>query len=151
VLPNGVSRNARYTAELVTRAEWALIVSPGETVGPEGLRIPLSGHNVILAIATTGPEPVTLRAISAGVVARGPFPGQPGLGVAHPRMPALVLSAALPESLQRAVAASLPLAAPDIAILLDAQPTEFATVNKAMIEPPLDVYPGDTVRVVFAP
>ena len=84
------------------------------------------------------------------VLAHTPLSGPIGLSMARRRMPNLVFSPDLLESLQRSVADYRPLAVPDAAILLDLEPTEIAML-RPVVAPPFEIPPGDTVVLVFAP
>jgi Flp pilus assembly protein TadD len=146
----GMPAEAPYVAEVSTRTQHALVVAPGTDVGPEALWIPASGHNVTLTFKAAESGALTVLRIAAEVVARMPLPESVGVSSAMPRMPGLVLSPDLLESVQRSVAAYRPLQVPDAAVLLDSEGVDIAMLRE-VIPPPFDVPPRQTVTLVFAP
>ena len=151
VAAQGVPADTAYRVSVSTRTHLAVVVGPNEAVGPQAHRVPGTGHNLILTITAPPSERVTMRALSAVVVARTRFPRPVGMTMATPRMPDLVLSADLLESLQRSVADYRPLAEPDIAILLDAERPELVPLRPAVPGPESAFAPGTTTELVFAP
>jgi hypothetical protein len=148
---SGVVEGAPYAVSLTTHSQLALIMSPTELVGPEALHVPLTGHNACLTVTATGAHAVTVRDISATVTARMPFAGPIALTMAVQRMPKLVLSADLLESILRSVAGYRPLSPPDVVILLDHAPADFRTRGETGARPRFEVRPGSSAGLVFAP
>jgi hypothetical protein len=150
VTGHGIPAGVGYTLRLTTRTHVAVVLAPGGETGPEGRWIPSTGHNLTLTVTAPEATPLTVRSWSATVLARAPFPGPAALSVISRRMPDLVITPDLLESLQRSVAAYRPLATPDAAILLDDQPPAVSTLGAAE-RPPLLIPPAQTRGVVFAP
>ncbi|BCY13494.1 lipopolysaccharide assembly protein LapB [Actinoplanes sp. L3-i22] len=150
VAARGVPADAGYAVRVTTRTHAAVVLAPGGATGPEGHWIPSTGHNLALTVSAPPENPVTVRTLTASVRSTGPFPGSAGLSLISRRMPDLVLSPDLLESLQRSVAAYRPLAVPDAAILLDDRPPAVSPLGTAE-RPPLLVPAGQARTLVLAP
>lgn len=150
VLPYGIPADAPYTVGVTTRTQMALIIAPGSAVGSKGRWVPCSGHNVTLTLTAPETGPLKVTAIRAGVLAHTPFPGPVDIILATRRMPDLIFSPDLLESLQRSAAAYEPLPVPDAAILLDEDPPGVAML-RPLDSPPFDIAAGGTRSLFFAP
>lgn len=150
VASHGVPEDASYTVQVTTHSQLALVIAPNTWTGPEGQHVPLTGHNLNFTV-TAGSSAVTVKGITAVATGHAAFPETVALSHTHRRMPHLVLSPDLLESLQRSVAAYRPLAPPDVAIFLDTEPADIAMLHEDVGPPPFALRAGASRTLVFAP
>ncbi|MDF3298417.1 tetratricopeptide repeat protein [Streptomyces tropicalis] len=142
--------DAPFELSLAVHSQLTLIASPGlADHSAEAVRIPLTGHNLLLSVSPTGPDEVVVRSLHAEVTDRRPLSAD-GVSSARPRMPDMVMSADLLESVQRAVQAYRRLRSPGIALDLDGHPVAAVSLGGAAVLP-LTVAPGASGLLVCAP
>jgi TPR repeat protein len=148
----GIPEDAPYTVRVATRSHLALTASPGTTPRPvaEAVHIPVTGHNLLFTLTAAGPERVTVRRIVAEVTERTALVAD-GVSIMHRRVPDVVLSPDLLESVQRSAEAYRPLEEPEFGILLDEDPAVVRPVGDAARSFPLTVEAGRTETLVLAP
>ncbi|MGW6978374.1 SEL1-like repeat protein [Streptomyces sp. NPDC054932] len=146
----GLPGNQPFTVQVAVHSQLAHLASPGLLGTPEGVYVPLTGHNLLLSLTTTGQDEVVLRSLRAEVTDRLPLRVDGAL-IAWPRVPDLALSADLLESAQRAARAYRRLRSPDVAILLDPSPAPALAELDADPVLPLTAAPGETANLTCAP
>ncbi|MFJ9643212.1 tetratricopeptide repeat protein [Streptomyces sp. NPDC101206] len=139
-----------FAVRLSVHSQIVHLASPDLTGEPETVRIPLTGHNLLLELTSTGPE-LTLRALTAQTVRTTPFV-RDGTASAQDRMPDLAYGADLVESFLRAVASYRPLRPPAYGFRLDAPgPVGPDPVGEGARPLPLAVPAGGSRTLVCAP
>ncbi|MFG2143271.1 tetratricopeptide repeat protein [Streptomyces sp. NPDC048696] len=146
----GLAGDAPFALRVVTRTHLALVAAPGSGTGAEAVHIPLTGHNVVLSLTADGSRDVTLVRLDAQVTEHRPL-AVDGISMAHRRVPDMVFSPDLLESIQRSVEAYEPLARPDFDVLLDGDPGAVRRLGDTAPALPLTVPAGGAATVVLAP
>ncbi|MFK8906036.1 tetratricopeptide repeat protein [Streptomyces sp. YS-3] len=146
----GLPEDVPYTLRVTTRSHLAVIGPPGSGAGSEAVFIPLTGHNLVLSLTADGPSDVTLVRLEARVTQHASLVAD-GVSVAHRRVPDMVLSPDLLESVQRSVEAFEPLRRPDFEVLLDDGPAAVRPVDEGAPALPLTVPGGGSATLVLAP
>lgn len=146
----GLADDPSFTVRAAVHSHVAHLASPGLLGHPQAVHIPLTGHNLLLTLTATGTDEVVLRSLRAEVTDRLPLRAD-GVSLARTRMPDLVMSADLLESVQRAVRAHRRLRGPDVAVLLDASPAPVLTEAGAGSALPLTAAPGTNATLTCAP
>ncbi|MEV6549076.1 tetratricopeptide repeat protein [Streptomyces sp. NPDC051597] len=146
----GLPDDVPYTLRVTSRSQLALIGPPGSGTGSDAAFIPLTGHNLVLSLTADGPSEVTLVRLEARVTERASLVAD-GVSMAHSRVPDMVLSPDLLESIQRSVEAYEPLRRPDFEVLLDDGPAAVRPVDQDAPALPLTVPRGGGVTLVLAP
>ncbi|MEV6301381.1 hypothetical protein AB0M02_18370 [Actinoplanes sp. NPDC051861] len=142
--------SAPYRAELAVHSHMALVVSPGDDVGPEGRWIPATGHNVILTITAPASGPASLRSVAATPLSNDRFSRLPTMYLSpSPYREALIAYEPFRAPAERSAAAYRPLAQPDVVVLLDADPPAATWVRAGPLS--FVVAAGKTGILVVAP
>ncbi|PKV83899.1 tetratricopeptide repeat protein [Streptomyces sp. TLI_146] len=147
---NGLPDDVPYTVKVTTRTHLAVMGPPGSGPGGEAVHIPLTGHNLVFALTADEASDVTLVRLEARATRHAPLVAD-GISMAHRRMPDMVFSPDLLESIQRSVEAFEPLERPDFEVRLDDGPPAVAPVDDDTPSLPLTVSGGASLRLVLAP
>ncbi|MFF1480641.1 tetratricopeptide repeat protein [Streptomyces sp. NPDC058301] len=147
---SGLPDDVPYTLKVTTRSHLAVVVPPGPETGAEAVHIPLTGHNLVFALTAEGPSDVTLVRLEARPTQHASIVAA-GVSMAHRRVPDMVYSPDLLESIQRSVEAFEPLARPDFEVRLDDGPGAVRPVGGEAPSLPLTVPGGGSVTLVLAP
>ncbi|WP_371650192.1 MULTISPECIES: tetratricopeptide repeat protein [unclassified Streptomyces] len=150
VLTNGLPDNVPYTLKVTTRSHLAVIGPPGSGTGSEAVHIPLTGHNLVFSLTADGPCDVTLVRLEARATQHASIVAD-GISMAHRRVPDMVYSPDLLESIQRSVDAFEPLKRPDFEVRLDDGPATVRPVGEDAPSLPLTVPGGESATLVLAP
>jgi hypothetical protein len=145
-------------AAAATRSQVVFLIAPGSDVGAQPAEIPLSGHNVVLALVNNAEEPVTIDLIDAelrGVQHLNPIGVmQSSRSESHP----LVLSEDLLPSVEEAVAGYRSLYLPHVEILLDTPRPVLqvaaapdGTPVRGPLYVPFTIKADEAIRLVLAP
>ncbi|MFC0850029.1 tetratricopeptide repeat protein [Streptomyces noboritoensis] len=147
---NNLPDDVPYTVDVTTRTHLAVMGPPGSGPGGEGVHIPLTGHNLVFTLTADGPSDVTLVRLQARATRHASLVAD-GISMAHRRMPDMVYSPDLLESIQRSVEAFEPLERPDFEVRLDDGPAAVAPVDDDTPPLPRTVSGGASLRLVLAP
>lgn len=147
---NGLPDDVPYTLKVTTRSHLAVIGPPGSGTGSEAVSVPLTGHNLVFSLTADGPCEVTLVRLEARATQHASLVAD-GLSIAHRRVPDMVLSPDLLESIQRSVEAFEPLRRPDFEARLDDGPAAVHPVDGDAPALPLTVPGGGSTTLVLAP
>ncbi|WHM40261.1 tetratricopeptide repeat protein [Streptomyces sp. BPTC-684] len=147
---NGLPDDVPYTLKVTTRSHLAVIGPPGSGTGSEAVHIPLTGHNLVFSLTADGPYEVTLVRLEARATRHASLVAD-GISMAHRRVPDMVYSPDLLESIQRSVEAFEPLKRPDFEVRLDDGPATVRPVGEDAPPLPLTVPGGESATLVLTP
>jgi hypothetical protein len=151
------SQGASFAMRITTNSHIAIVLLPSTTIGPQPVRIPVTGHNLNLEIAVVNANYAILHGLRAEVTERAPLEYD---GVATVPQPGPAGSAAddLAEARRRGLEKYRPLQVPHLEILLDTEPPTIRPALNADGTParecppfPLLLQKGTHLKLILAP
>jgi hypothetical protein len=136
-----------FTLGVSTHTHVSVVIAPSAVTGPTAVHVPLTGHNLLLAISADAGEDVVVEQIAFRKNSRSVL-DLDGISIAQPDfMPPF--SADFVDSTLRSMAAYEPLKAPDYEIDLDSGTVSH--LDAAVPDLPFRVAAGETGTLVLAP